>query len=380
MLRNLVMATILRLPRTDHAARLLLHVTRTGTNDLDLKLIGTDQEHLYHGSIKEASINSLQASNFSGDLQQWKSVLLFALLHQRSEGFLPDLLQGVETVAAISGSVVTVTIRKNIAGITQRLGTIKLEQDDEREQVGVFDWVDSAVATSDQLRSELGTLQDSVLQQRQELSRLQNELDNLIKAKKEHEDELLSKFAALLNSKKLKIRDQQRLLSGAKIDADAADEVSSARSSVGRPRHAGASGKNKRKARAAASPAEDGDGGQENVPAEDEDEDGIEDDAERRRQETPETDDEDVDEDELDAQPDGSGLTTGPDGSRTTGRMATRPHTRRSAERVEVDDLESGVGRRGQTGKAKAAKVATPPPTFTAATANEDDDETDDEL
>ena len=43
------------------------------------------------------------------------------------------------------------------------------------------------------------------------------QLDDLVKAKKSHQDEMLRKFAALLNTKKLKIRDQQRLLAHAKV-------------------------------------------------------------------------------------------------------------------------------------------------------------------
>jgi hypothetical protein len=56
------------------------------------------------------------------------------------------------------------------------------------------------------------------------------QLDDLVKAKKSHQDEMLRKFAALLNTKKLKIRDQQRLLAHAKVDPGTADQVQQARS------------------------------------------------------------------------------------------------------------------------------------------------------
>lgn len=51
-----------------------------------------------------------------------------------------------------------------------------------------------------------------------------------MKAKKSHQDEMLRKFAALLNTKKLKIRDQQRLLAHARVDPGAADQIQQARS------------------------------------------------------------------------------------------------------------------------------------------------------
>jgi hypothetical protein len=59
---------------------------------------------------------------------------------------------------------------------------------------------------------------------------LTTQLDDLVKAKKSHQDEMLRKFAALLNTKKLKIRDQQRLLAHAKVDPGTADQVQQARS------------------------------------------------------------------------------------------------------------------------------------------------------
>lgn len=86
------------------------------------------------------------------------------------------------------------------------------------------------------------------------MQQLTAQLDELVKVKKEHEDELLKKFAALLNSKKLKIRDQQRLLAHAKIDPKAAAEVQQTRSKPGRK--AGISRAAKRKANESANGSE----------------------------------------------------------------------------------------------------------------------------
>jgi hypothetical protein len=60
------------------------------------------------------------------------------------------------------------------------------------------------------------------------------QLDDLVRAKKSHQDEMLRKCAALLNAKKLKIRDQQRLLANAKVDSNTAALVEQARSATGR--------------------------------------------------------------------------------------------------------------------------------------------------
>merc|ERR1711939_405777 len=84
---------------------------------------------------------------------------------------------------------------------------------------------------------------------------LNQQLEDLVKAKKDHEDELLKKFAALLNTKNLKIRDQQRLLAGAKIPKDAAEAVRDARDSdVASGRRASGARRQKRKANSSAEP------------------------------------------------------------------------------------------------------------------------------
>jgi hypothetical protein len=50
-------------------------------------------------------------------------------------------------------------------------------------------------------------------------ARLKTQLADVATAKRAHEDALLSKFAALLNAKKRKVRDLQRILAGASFDA-----------------------------------------------------------------------------------------------------------------------------------------------------------------
>jgi hypothetical protein len=280
--------TILRLHRTDRPSQhLLVQVSHTGNKSLDLKLIGTEHEHLYHAELKESSVKSLQAPSFSGDLNEWKGTLKYALLRDRPDGQIPEYLQGLETVAAISGKSLTITIRKNIGGITQRLGDIQLQQDDEKEEVAAFEWVDAAVATADDLRTQLETLQTSVDEQRQQVQSLSKQLDELVKAKKDHEDELLSKFTALLNAKKLKIRDQQRLLAGARMDPAAADEVSNARSGDGSSRKSGRSRGGKRKA-VGDEPEDEDMNGEEEGDGEDE----------QRQNETPPRSDDEATEDE----------------------------------------------------------------------------------
>lgn len=204
---------VLRVRRTDGSSvHLLANVTQTSkTRPLDLKIVATDHEHLYHGSVKSSNLVALQASKYNGDDDEWKQVLSCALLQERPDANL-DALQSLEVVAAVDGETCTLTLRNNIGGITTRLGAIKLTQDDEREEVSAFEWVDTAVAASDELRSELATLHVSLESQQAQVAKLTTQLDELVKAKKEHEDQLLRKCAVLLDSKRAKIREQQREL------------------------------------------------------------------------------------------------------------------------------------------------------------------------
>jgi hypothetical protein len=61
-------------------------------------------------------------------------------------------------------------------------------------------------------------LEDKFKQQKDTVAKLTAQLEQLTDAKREHEAALLEKFKLLLNEKKLKIRDQQRLLADAQIN------------------------------------------------------------------------------------------------------------------------------------------------------------------
>lgn len=345
---------VLRLRRTNDktAEHMLVNIAKKGRNDLDVKLIGTDKEKLFAVSFTEADTKAYQDRNFKGNFEEWRTLLKFALLHHQPGTPLPDSLQGVETVATINKSTATITIRKNVDGITQRLGTIPLQQTDV--QVNTLDWVETATAEADGLRTQLEGLQTSVESQKDAIAKLTTELDMLVRAKKEHEEELLSKFATILNAKKLKIRDQQRLLNGAKIDPDAAKQVSRARSTK-TSRKAGSSRGGKRKANGASlSPsgeedAADDDGATVN---------GSDEGASRHDQATPEPE-------EPDAAAEMENAASGPSHRNTQGRH-------RRSQQAEPMDVKAPT--RKMPSRAKEPMLA--PDT----NANDDDDETDDEL
>lgn len=91
-----------------------------------------------------------------------------------------------------------------------------------------------------------------------QIQKLEHSLAEMARMKNENEMQLLHKFSLLLNEKKLKIRDQQRLLQCSKVDTAAARELEGTRLAV-RPRPAGASRIGKRKADEPIEKEEEGD-------------------------------------------------------------------------------------------------------------------------
>lgn len=130
---------------------------------------------------------------------------------------------------------------------------------DEDEPIELFDWAGQAAQSADGLRNQLIAMQASMASQKITGERLSADLDALVKAKKDHEEELLKKFAALLNTKKLKIRDQQRLLANAKLDPKAAAQIQQTRSAP--TRKPGPSRASKRKANVEDSETDDSEEG-----------------------------------------------------------------------------------------------------------------------
>lgn len=143
------------------------------------------------------------------------SILLRHPLSEKATGV--EALEKLETTASITKEKLIITFRKNISGITQRLGEIPLEKDEEQE-IDSVSWAGTAAARSADLEKEVEALKGKYQDQSKMMEKLNQQLQDLIKAKLQHENELLEKFRELLNAKKLKIRDLHRVLAGTKID------------------------------------------------------------------------------------------------------------------------------------------------------------------
>ncbi|KAJ4316424.1 hypothetical protein N0V84_007861 [Fusarium piperis] len=200
---------ILRFARSDDkSAFVLVQVTPKGSKPLDLKLVGTEGEAPYVASCK---VVSLRVKNCPASEDEWQSILE-ALFQQEP---VPDI-QATATVQ--SDKNISITIRKEIQGITQRLGAITLNYDPD-EAIELFEWCGAAVESSAASKQAVADLTVKSADSEAAVAQLQSQLEELLRAKDEDETVLLRKFRDLLNEKKVKIREQQQVLASTTFNA-----------------------------------------------------------------------------------------------------------------------------------------------------------------
>ncbi|KAM7209527.1 DNA repair protein XRCC4 [Naviculisporaceae sp. PSN 640] len=210
---------IIRIPRTDEAGKdgshVLGEVTATGgaSKPLNVKIVATEGDAPYTVKIKHDRIGDLRVSSSSCSPDEWEDILTAILLNGKH-------VEGVEAGAEVeSEKSITITIRRWVAGISQRLGSITLSYK-EKEAIELFDWCDTALQEREKLKKDVEKEASKAADLEARVTELKNQLDELIQAKKDREKEILEKMCRLLNEKKVKIRQQQRLLNSAKIDPD----------------------------------------------------------------------------------------------------------------------------------------------------------------
>ncbi|KAK3683727.1 hypothetical protein B0T22DRAFT_258145 [Podospora appendiculata] len=207
---------LIRIPRTDtgeDGAFILGEVTPTGSasKPLTVKLVATEGEEPYMLKLRHDRIGELRASNSPCSPAEWESILESILVKN-------EAVEGIEAGAeADAGKSLTITIRRRVAGINQRLGALTLNSKDD-EAIQLFDWCGAAALERQKFREDLAAETAKATDLESRVTELKNQLDELIQSKKDREAEILEKMCGLLNEKKLKIREQQRLLSTAKID------------------------------------------------------------------------------------------------------------------------------------------------------------------
>ena len=95
----------------------------------------------------------------------------------------------------------------------------------EDEAIQLFDWCSGAAVEREKFHQTAVAEKAKVAELETRITELRNQLDELTESKKARESEMLEKFCGLLNEKKVKIREQQRLLSTAQVDPSKLEAV-----------------------------------------------------------------------------------------------------------------------------------------------------------
>lgn len=230
---------VLRFPISEKKGEyfLLEHISR-GSQPLDMKLVGTEGERSFAVKIRHKRINDLKAASGHCSDAEWEQILVTTLVDQ-------GVLDGIVATVDFQEKSATLNFRKNIQGITQRLGSINLVEATDEEEISLFDWCLSVVESRAKVVEDLAAATAKADALEQSVKELKSQLDELIKAKEDDETQLLEKFMNLLNEKKLKIKQQQRLLASAEVDPEKLANIGASQNTQ---RKAQSSRRSKRKA------------------------------------------------------------------------------------------------------------------------------------
>ncbi|KID91587.1 DNA double-strand break repair and VJ recombination XRCC4 [Metarhizium guizhouense ARSEF 977] len=201
----------------NESSYVLVQVSSKGSKPLDLKLVGTEGEAPYVCSLRHDRVASLRVKNCPVSEAEWQTILQ-SIFEQQP---LPDI-QASATVQ--SGSSVSLTVRKQVQGITQRLGAITLTHDGG-EAIELFEWCATSVDAVTQAKAAASASDARVRDLQTSVGELESQLDELVAAKQEDEVVLLQKFRDLLNEKKVKIREQQKIITDLSANDAPREEV-----------------------------------------------------------------------------------------------------------------------------------------------------------
>ncbi|PHH89704.1 hypothetical protein CDD83_5455 [Cordyceps sp. RAO-2017] len=209
---------VLSFPRSDRdSASVLVHVASVGKKPLDLKLLATEGEAPYVCLLKHDRVASLRVKNCPVSETEWEHILL-ALLQQ-------EPVEGIQAAANIQpDSSICLTIRKQVQGITQRLGAISLACD-QAERIELFQWCELSLDALDRHKTNEASLAAQIRVLDSEVEQLRAQLEELVQAKQDDETALLLKCRDLLNEKKAKIREQQKTIAASPFTGSGASSL-----------------------------------------------------------------------------------------------------------------------------------------------------------
>ncbi|KAH6847924.1 hypothetical protein B0I37DRAFT_154205 [Chaetomium sp. MPI-CAGE-AT-0009] len=374
----MVSSHIIRVPRTDEEGAFVLgEVTPSGSKPLNIKFVATEGEEPYVVKLRHDRIGELRAASGPCSSEEWESILKALLL-----GAEP--IEGIEAGAEANvGKSITITIRRRVAGINQRLGALTLNHKAD-EAIQLFDWCGGAAVEREKFHEAVVAEKAKVAELEARITELRNQLDELTESKKAREAEMLEKFCGLLNEKKVKIREQQRLLSTAQVDRSKLEAARAAQTTRPQDHKPAESRRAKRKALEDASgggSSSDSDDGFEKVAAstgvDEMDVDSKEPSPRQEIKESPESEDQETTDD-------GDATETGSEADEEEPAPAPSPPPKPRQQRKPAAKTRAAAPSKAGKGKdvvihpprrpVRKAKAATPPP------AEDSETESDDEL
>ncbi|KAE8306512.1 hypothetical protein BDV41DRAFT_558281 [Aspergillus transmontanensis] len=226
---------VLRMTRSDDPeSYVLVHITRAGSSLVDLNVTATEGENPYSGTVRKSHLHDFRSKNYEGNDEEWAQIVSH-VFGQLDESAAKVKLCGIESSASVIGASdaedkeLVITIRKRIQTITQRLGSVTLRQDDQ-QAIQLFDWAGIATLRAYTIEERFASLLARYRSAENTIRQLNKQLEEFVSAKTQHEEQLVVNFVQLLNEKKLKIRNQQRLLASAKVDREKVSWIQNARS------------------------------------------------------------------------------------------------------------------------------------------------------
>ncbi|CAK7217146.1 hypothetical protein SBRCBS47491_003073 [Sporothrix bragantina] len=208
---------VVRIPRSDEEGSFVLaRVSPSGpaSRPLNARLVATEGVAPYVLSLRHDRIDKLRGQTAPCTPDEWEQILSFLLL---GKGHIDN----VDATATVKEEeTLTITIRKRVQNITQRLGTLSLTHD-ENEGIELFEWCGEAVEGQTHFAGDLAKATAEQASLQATVEDLKAQLDEFLETKTADEAAMLEKFCTLLNEKKVKIRQQQRQLNK-EAEADAA--------------------------------------------------------------------------------------------------------------------------------------------------------------
>jgi hypothetical protein len=182
-------------------------------------------------AVRQRSLKKQRAKTYDGTDEDWNNVVS-SILNPSKSSPAGSQRQTLDVTCSISGKgskrTLSITFNNKVEEITQRLGSIELIETEDTDDIDLFGWTSQAVEQRDATQGEILDLKEQVKTKGEIVHSLQQRLDELVEVKADHEKQMLSKFTQLLNEKKLKIRNMQRILATAKPDQKKLKELEAA--------------------------------------------------------------------------------------------------------------------------------------------------------